>query len=485
MHEQRSGPACLPSPHLVTMIASLGGAWLDVWMLERLVADPSITDSGTQSARLAQQRAEVQAALGRWVVEHEFVHLGRGQAASSSAGVQESMGLQLLGALALVDAHAALHALVADVMREATFTGGPEVDRATLLQQQPYGESGVERTWGSEGPDHEIRFTCTVRTHDGRTASGTGHSKKTSRQAAARRLMQDDDADLVRRVEAQAVPRPAPCETPRRYEISESGHRRVVERLRNLFALPEAAGPWLAQSFTHKSWAYENRQQVTAARQASNARLAHFGSHVARVLMAYERVRETAARGLRPAASDARIGSVGNGEIQRLGAVLSLGAGMLIGKGESQNSTVDHSVGAAQAVLAVAWKYLGTGLLTSRPRLLKDWLTTIGHGLDPATQLEQFRRRYDIRVAREWFVRGPDHAEERLCELTLDFRIPPVAADQGVSTVPRVSPPMVFGRSVHRATEHAASHRLAVPRRQSSMTSQKSRGHDMVIGSKE
>jgi dsRNA-specific ribonuclease len=206
---------------------------------------------------------------------------------------------------------------------------------------------------------------------------------------------------------------------PLRYSGNEPGHARAVDDLRAAFELTRAADPWLSQALTHRSWTYENPRASASSRQRSNTLLAHHGSHVARALMAYDRALEAAGRGLRPTAEEARISSVANTECRRLGAVLRLVPGMLIGAGERKNRVSDPSDGAAQAVLAVAWRHRGTRLLVRRPRLLHEWLVGMDYGFDPSTQLERLCSRFGITLESDFFVRGPDHGQERLCELTL------------------------------------------------------------------
>ncbi|MEV7481592.1 putative dsRNA-binding protein [Streptomyces halstedii] len=401
------------------MLSGLGGAWLDLLIVDRLSSDPSVKDNGSQSARLAQQRADALTTLGGWASNAGFAHLGRGEQVSNTASVAETMALQLIGALVLTDAHGPVHTLISYLTESATRGSVPGVDWLTLLQERPYGRR-LRWTYTSEGPDHDVTFAYTVHDEEGRSATGAGRSKKAARQAAAREFIQLQDPDLVRRTRAATV-RSAGKTGPGKYGISDPGQDRAISDLRSRFGLPDTADPWLAQALTHKSWAYEHQELVIKAGQASNASLAHLGAHVVGVLAAYERAREAAVRGLRPAAEEARISSVSNDECRRLGAELHLVSGMLIGRGERQNGTVDHGEDAAQAVLAVAWQHLGSEMLTRRPSVLQDWLTTMDHGLDPSTQVQQLCTRFAIQLDTEWYVRGPDHATERICELTISF----------------------------------------------------------------
>ncbi|MBJ7000141.1 hypothetical protein JG491_08640 [Streptomyces sp. CRPSP2-6A1] len=423
VYEDVLGPTGLLTLHTLNMLGSLGGAWLNLLVLDALAADPTVQDKdeGAQSARLAHHRKDAVRQLGAWAAAAGFAHLGRGQAQSETASVAETLALQLVGALVLIGAHEPARSLVAAKTRNAgrgSGVGAPQRDWLTLLQERPY-VRGVQWSYGEEGPDHDRTFTAVLRVDGGRTARATGGSKKAARQAAAHAFLSRYDPAAL-----SAVPAPRRASAPvgpSGYGIDEPGHARAVRDIREGFGLQGAADPWLAQALTHKSWAYENAGIVERAHQRSNALLAHTGSHVARALMAYERAHEAASRGLRPAPEEARIGSVSNAECGRLGEELRLSQGMLIGAGERRNRHASPGEGAAQAVLAVVWRQRGARLLTRRPRVLHTWLTTLEQGFDPTTQLQNLCSRFGIRLHEpEFYVRGEDHAEERYCELVLN-----------------------------------------------------------------
>lgn len=422
VYEDVHGPAGLLTLHTLNMLGSLGGAWLNLLVLDALAADPTVQDKdeGAQSARLAHHRKEAVRQLGTWAAAAGFAHLGRGQAQSETASVTETLALQVVGALVLIGAHESARSLVAAKTRNAgrgSGAGTQQRDWLTLLQERPY-VRGTQWSYGTEGPDHGRTFTATLRVDDGRTARASGGSKKAARQAAAHAFLSRYDPAAL---SAASAPRRAPALIgPSVYGINEPGHVRAIRDLREGFGLPGAAEPWLAQALTHKSWTYENAGVAERAHQQSNSLLAHTGSHVARALMAYERAHEAASRGLRPAPEEARIGSVSNAECGRLGEELRLSPGMLIGTGERHNRRADPGEGAAQAVLAVAWRQHGARLLTRRPHVLHTWLTTLEQGFDPTTQLQNLCSRFGIRLHEpEFYVRGEDHAEERYCELVL------------------------------------------------------------------
>ncbi|MFC7264795.1 putative dsRNA-binding protein [Streptomyces lutosisoli] len=455
VYEDVRGPAGLLTPHTLNMLGSLGGAWLNLLVLDALAADPKLQDrdEGTQSARLAQHRKDAVRQLGSWAADADFAHLGRGQAQSETASVAEAVALQVVGALVLTGAHEAVRRLVAAKTRNAgrgAGAGVPQRDWLTLLQERPY-VRGMQWSYDTEGPDHGRTFTATVRVDGGRSASAAGSSKKAARQAAAHAFLSRHDPAAV--ASAMSAPRHVPAPAgPSGYGIDEQGHAQAIRDLRQGFGLSGAAEPWLAQALTHKSWAYEHAGLVESAHQRSNSTLAHTGSHVARALMAYERAHEAASRGLRPAVEEARIGSVANAECGRLGEELRLVPGMLIGAGERRNRRSDPGEGAAQAVLAVAWRQQGARLLTRRPRVLHAWLATLDQGHDPVTQVQNLCSRFGIRLHEpEFYVRGEDHAEERYCELVLTC---------GAETVRWAGTPVVGGKTV--AKQRAAEEILAL-----------------------
>lgn len=422
VYEDVHGPAGLLTQHTLNMLGSLGGAWLNLLVLDALAADPQLQDQdeGTQSTRLAYHRKDAVGQLADWASAAGFAHLGRGQQKSDTASVAEALALQVIGALVLIGAHEPARRLVVAKTGNAGRGSAAAVtqhDWITLLQKRPYAR-GMQWSYDSEGPDHDRTFTATVRLGDGRSASAAGGSKKTARQAAAHAFLSRHDPTAVPAVQA---PRHAPAlVTPAVYGIDEPGHVQAIRDLRRGLGLSGAAEPWLAQALTHKSWAFENTRLVESSHQRSNSLLAHTGSHVARALMAYERAHEAACRGLRPAPEEARIGSVGNAECGRLGEALRLIPGMLIGTGERRNPRSNQAEDAAQAVLAVAWRQGGARLLTRRPTVLHTWLSTLDQGLDPATQLQNLCSRFSIRLHEpEFYVRGEDHAAERYCELVL------------------------------------------------------------------
>ncbi|MFI8451551.1 hypothetical protein [Streptomyces erythrochromogenes] len=423
VYEQATGPVSLVGPHLVPMLGSLGATWLDLLVLDTFAADPTISDEGAQSTRLARTGPSTLARLGRWAAHTGFVRRGRGEQLTDTAGVFETVALQFLGALLLTGAHRALLRLVEEQIPSTGTRGADESDAPgqydwyTLLQRQPSARD-MEWEFAASGPQHAVSYSGTVRTRDGRSAVATGGSKKEARQAASREFFRIHMPDVMKQTSTAAAVPHGQVRLPLRYSGNEPGHAQAVDDLRVAFELTRDADPWLSQALIHRSWAHENPRSTATSRQRSNTLLAHHGSHVAHALMAYDRALEAAGRGLRPTAEEARIGSVANTECRRLGAALRLVPGMLIGAGERKNDMSDPSDGAAQAVLATAWRCLGTRLLVRRPRVLHEWFAGMDYGLDPSTQLARLCDRFGITMAPDFLVRGPDHGQERLCELT-------------------------------------------------------------------
>ncbi|MEW2256219.1 hypothetical protein [Streptomyces sp. NPDC047869] len=104
--------------------------------------------------------------------------------------------------------------------------------------------------------------------------------------------------------------------------------------------------------------------------------------------------------------------------LARLGTELALAEGILTGRGESgqRPSTV---AGAAQAVVATAWRTHGTRLLRRRPAVLDDWLTGLQHQHDPVTVLTYLMSMFGLTHVSEHRLTGPDHMHSYTSTLVL------------------------------------------------------------------
>ncbi|MFF4486920.1 putative dsRNA-binding protein [Streptomyces sp. NPDC001544] len=332
--------------------------------------------------------------------------------------MSEGVARQILGVLSLVGAHDIAQRLVETICtgidRRADDIGGS--DHVTEAQNL-FAEEGLTYDYAEQGPDHSKTYTATARTRSGRTAQGTGPTKKAARAAAARALLsgyprarrQQDP----RATDARFAARPQP------YSAAPLRYRDAVSDLVAMFELDgRRAEGLLAQALTHSSYVYENQAETTAHHQRDNQLLAHHGSVVLDHLARHERTRRTLAKGLVPDEDEARIHTPANEDSARLGTELALAEGILTGRGESgqRPSTV---AGAAQAVVATAWRTHGPRLLRRRPAVLEDWLSGLQHQHDPVTVMTYLMSMFGVTHVFEHRLSGPDHLQSYTSTLVL------------------------------------------------------------------
>jgi dsRNA-specific ribonuclease len=335
--------------------------------------------------------------------------MGAGEAQQPARSVFEGVARQILGVLSLCGKHEIARRLVAsvwpDLDRPSADTGADPV----TLAQTAFRKEGLTYDYDGEGPDHRKLFRATVRTETGRTAGGTGQSKKAARAAAARALLDAyPQVAAAAGAERKAAPATLPAASPLPYVQPGNRHRDAVSDLAAMFELGHRADGLLAQALTHASWVHENQAAATAARQRDNHLLAHHGSHVVNHLAAHVRVRQALAHGLTPDEDEARILTTSDDDTARLGATLQLTEGLLTSRGESGQSRTAMS-DATQAAVAAAWRVHGPRLLRRRPAILDDWLTGLEHQHDPVTILATMATTYGIDHEYTYDVSGPDH----------------------------------------------------------------------------
>ncbi|MFI7406511.1 putative dsRNA-binding protein [Streptomyces sp. NPDC049541] len=397
------------SPHVLGLFDRLGATALDVILLDAYVRRATPRKAGEQSSEHARRRAAADLALGAWATKQGLVRMGAGEAQQPARSVFEGVARQILGVLSLCGEHEIARGLVAsvwpDLDRPSVETGADPV----TLAQTAFHKEGLTYDYNEEGPDHRKVFRATVRTGTGRTAEGTGQSKKAARAAAARALL-DAYPQVARAAGAERKAEPAtlPAASPLPYAQPGNRHRDAVSDLATMFELGHRADGLLVQALTHASWVHENQSAVTAARQRDNHLLAHHGSHVVNHLAAHIRVRQALAHSLTPDEDEARILTTSDDDTARLGASLQLAEGLLTSRGESGQSRTAVS-DATQAVVAAAWRIHGHRLLRRRPVILDDWLTGLEHQHDPVTILAAMATTYGIDHEYTYDVSGPDH----------------------------------------------------------------------------
>jgi dsRNA-specific ribonuclease len=408
-HLYESHHADQVTPHVLGLLDRLGATALDVILLDAYARWATPRKAGQQSSEHARRRAGADLALGAWATKQGLVRMGAGEAQQPARSVFEGVARQILGVLSLCGEHEIARRLVAsvwpDLDRPSAETGADPV----TLAQTAFHKEGLTYDYDDEGPDHRKVFRAAVRTGTGRTAEGTGQSKKAARAAAARALLDAyPQVAAAAGHERNAARATLPAALPLPYAQPGNRHRDAVSDLAAMFELGHRADGLLAQALTHASWVHENQAAATAARQRDNHLLAHHGSHVVDHLAAHVRVCQALAHGLTPDEDEARILTASDDDTARLGATLQLTEGLLTSRGESgQGRTVVSD--ATQAVVAAAWRVHGPRLLERRPAVLDDWLSGLEHQHDPVTVLAAMATTYGIDHEYTYKASGPDH----------------------------------------------------------------------------
>ncbi|MGW9029357.1 putative dsRNA-binding protein [Streptomyces sp. NPDC055722] len=408
-HLYESRQADQVTPYVLRLLDRLGATALDVILLDAYARWAAPQKSGEQSAEHARRRHAVDLALGQWAVDHSLARMGAGEAQQPARSVFEGVGRRILGVLSLFGEHGIARQLVAAVWPDVDRPSAETAADPVTLAHSAFHKEGLSYDYDEEGPDHQKVFRATARTVRGRTAEGTGPSKKAARAAAARALL-DRYPRGAGPVGGQQKTTLTTDRTPPPLPYAQPGnrHRDAVSDLAAMFELGHQADGLLAQALTHASWILENQAAVAAAHQRNNQLLAHQGSHVIAYLAAHVRARRVLAQGLTPDEDEARIHSTSDEDTARLGAALHLAEGLLTSHGESGQGRTAVS-DAAQAVVAAAWRTLGPGLLRRRPVVVDEWLSGLEYPLDPVTVLAGMATTYDIAHDYEYAVSGPDH----------------------------------------------------------------------------
>ncbi|WP_329371592.1 putative dsRNA-binding protein [Streptomyces sp. NBC_01483] len=408
-HLYESHQADQVTPHVLGLLDRLGATALDVILLDAYARWATPRKAGEQSSEHARRRAAADLALGAWATKQGLVRMGAGEAQRPARSVFEGVARQILGVLSLCGEHEIARRLVASVW--------PDLDRPSAemgadpvtLAHTAFHKEGLTYDYDEEGPDHRKVFRAAVHTGTGRTAEGTGQSKKAARAAAARALLDaHPQAAAAAGAERKAAPATRPAASPLPYAQPGNRHRDAVSDLAVMFELGHRGHGLLAQALTHASWVHENQAAATAARQRDNHLLAHHGSHVVDHLAAHVRIRQALAHGLTPDEDEARILPTSDDDTARLGATLQLEEGLLTSRGESGQGRTAVS-DATQAVVAVAWRIRGPRLLGRRPAVLEDWLSGLEHQHDSVTILAAMATTYGIEHEYMYDVSGPDH----------------------------------------------------------------------------
>lgn len=271
---------------------------------------------------------------------------------------------------------------------------------------------------GPYGLRSRPHFLLTIRDVRGRCADGAGSSKKAASRVAAeafiRRWMPEVlPGDSGR--EGGVVARPR---EPASYEDASRAHRTAVAGFTAMFELPRRANPYVTQALTHSSWIYESKRVVQRAGQRDNSLLAHHGSVVADVLVADRKVRAALGCSSVLEAGELTILTPDEQILRDFFAGLRLAPGLLLGAGQWSNPAPTYA-GAMQAVLAVAWRFSGSKVLSAPPAVLAEWVRTSGPVLDAATRLHSICGAFGVELETDFARRWPDHQRQYAATVTL------------------------------------------------------------------
>ncbi|MFF4242621.1 hypothetical protein ACFYYL_42720 [Actinomadura geliboluensis] len=395
-------------------------------VLDLYVKDHQPKKVGQQSTALNVDVRRAWDALVAFPIFEDAIHLGKGEAAVAQERRSKSSVVvihQLVGVAALLGGHQTVRRLVDRALASAPSASTaqePAIDWRTMLQSN-VGDG--ELTWEFErtGPDHNLTFTAKISDARGRSAEGSGPSKKTAtREASAafiRRWIPHVLADDETRGDTPVRGRP---ETPRVYEHAPRSHHKVIAELMTKFELPQRAAPYLAQALTHSSWVYENQQEAKHAHQRDNSLLAHHGAVVADLLMAHYQVQTALSSTAKPEPGSLTTLTPEERTWRDLFAAMRLSAGLMLGSGQRSNPEPAYA-NAMQAVLAVAWRTHGPRLLTRRPAILNEWIRSNGPIQDTATRLQRTCAIFGIQLEFDFRRRGELHRSEyaatvRVCD---------------------------------------------------------------------
>ncbi|MFK0258700.1 putative dsRNA-binding protein [Streptomyces sp. NPDC090445] len=396
------------TPQVLGLLDRLGATVLDVALIDGYTRQARPEKAGQQSAAHAVRRRAAEVALGQWVASRQLARLGSGEALAPAASVFEGVGRQILGALSLLRDHETAVCLISGLypaaQRPLDGSSAPVADPVSIADSV-FRNEGLTYDFEAEGPDHQKVFHATARTRSGRTARGTGNSKKTARLAAAQLLLDG----LPQQHQRPPVPRrDRLLRDPLPYPHPAADHRDAVRDLADMFELPRQADGLLAQALTHASWAHENQPAVAASHQCDHQLLAHHGSLVITHLAAHARVHHVLAQGLAPDDDDGRFHTPSDDQTARLGTSLALSSGLLASRGQTANSRTAVS-DAAQAVVAAAWRTCGPRLLERRPEVVDTWINSLEHQHDPSTALHKTLVPYGAACTYEYRITGEDH----------------------------------------------------------------------------
>ena len=399
-------------------LRELGSAVLQLSMLDVVVARHPDADRQSLSLTLQRTGALAEAVwdglgLGKRVI------LGRGELRTQreqgpTRAVIDTTVRKLYGALQLGGDYKAASDLTRRFLPAELMTNGADTNLKSYLQERIAPNIPVYELIDVTGPDNRRQYTYRCSTPDGRSAVGSGRSKKLASTAAAERYifkyLGEPASSTERYGKHLDPPRALRNDDPR----LPPKHRKAVATLAiELGCTGERAAEMFTEALTHSSWAQENRVGPTRPRDYGT--LARIGAEVANVLFRQEYLSTLVSVGRAP--RHPITSAMSADRLAPLSERLGLTTAVLLGRGQRE-AVLPTSVmaDATQAVLGVAFRVQKAELFRAPPAPLNWWArnlvqtATTDPLLDSKTLLQQLLEPLDVGVTYEATIQGPEHA---------------------------------------------------------------------------
>lgn len=329
-----------------------------LWRERRTAARSQLSEA------LAQQSIALRPLLRNLHWLKNDVVLGRGEAANGqfSGALAHNLWCQVVGWMVLTGHRHLADQIIGDALAGLD-PSGPPADSLSVLERVLPQRTSAEFEYQETGPDHDKKFTATIRVKGYPSVSVTSGNKKGARRAAAWQFLKEyfPAAMNARSAESESV---QPLSTS-----SVLGRERT-RLLRGLMEELRLSAEWEAlvdQALIHRSWVYENKDVVLRLRQTDYGRLAWLGSRSIEAeacLSSVEQVMES-----RP--EHYAFLTTKDDMAAKASDLMGLPPLLLLGRGQRQNIPATIKSDAFQAVHAVVT--LANGGAPSLPQASDRW----------------------------------------------------------------------------------------------------------------
>jgi len=410
-----------PAPRItrgtLRALDALGIAWLNRDVAVRLYHSQRFETVG----QLAQLHAAALKMFSEWVQAQDWpvsaACYGKGEfTMGPSKQARRRITCQVIGCLAVFRLDKDIRAGLASYYSRFDGIHVPEHDPMTELAMLV---PEHQQSWlvSREGPDHVPVFTATLSTPGKRPITATGGSRRSARQAVARKFL--DHYGRVPSGKKSVRGRARPFVMPKPMSLPPVTDR-AVTRFAKDFKLDATWRPLLTQSFIHSSWVHEHRRDVEAACQQDNQILVFVGSHVLHV----EYVRSVSVAALNDPTDDLVLLTQTDELHAAISRALRLDDALLLGGTEIGQRGTKRSISANVFQALSAALYLGLGT----PPSLVDFLPTTWAEITPLllpiqpreevpkARLEQVATASGLLLSYKVERKGPDH-DTRFCAI--------------------------------------------------------------------